>query len=63
MPLYTLTTRAGVLTDGVKAKLAGELTTLQLTFRVFRETGCMSSFRTMRPEMASPQENRRQPLR
>ena len=24
------------------------------TFRVFRENGCMSSFRTMRPEMVSP---------
>jgi phenylpyruvate tautomerase PptA (4-oxalocrotonate tautomerase family) len=32
MPLYTLTTRAGVLTDAAKAKLAGELTTLHAEF-------------------------------
>ena len=32
MPLYTLTTRAGVLTDAAKAKLAGELTTLHADF-------------------------------
>ena len=32
MPLYTLTTRAGVLTEAAKAKLAGELTTLHADF-------------------------------
>lgn len=61
MPLYTLTTRAGVLTDAAKAKLAGELTTLHAEFSGVPRNWV--SFTTMRPEMASPQENRRQPLR
>jgi hypothetical protein len=60
MPLYSVTTQAGVLGAEVKVKLAGNLTTLHPEYSGVPKNWVRSSFLTMRRAAASRRVRLRQ---